>query len=126
MPKVTLTHTPGFNGYGSRFVINFSAKTGIPESEIIVAAIDDYVDDQIVSCACEETLKYCCRDIELDIDQARFEKLRSIHPNIDEAMRIAIAKFNQDATAGRCKSFPQFNSPRSNFLEMLARYVEEP
>ncbi len=123
MHKIVLTHIPGFHGYCSRHVIDFSARTGISEAEIIIAAIDDYADSpDIIGFPFDDILKYCYRDIGLEIDQPRFEKLQSVHHDIEEAMRIAIAKFFADVFRNRCISFPHLNSTRkSPFLEMLAR-----
>ena len=126
MRKIVLTHIPGFHRYCSRHVIDFSTRTGIPEAGIIIAAIDDYGDSpDILGFAFDDILKYCRRDIELEIDQPRFEKLQSIHHDIEEAMRIAIAKFFDDVFRNRCTSFPHLNSTRkSPFLQMLAETLK--
>ena len=122
MREVVLTHIPGFHGYCSRHVIDFSDRSGIPEAEIIIAAIDDYADSpDFIGFAFDDILKYCHRDIGLEIDHPRFEKLQSIHHDIEEAMRIAIAKFIDDVFRNRCASFPHLNSRRkSPFLQMLS------
>jgi hypothetical protein len=125
MQKIVLTHNPGFHGYSSRHVIDFSAKTGIPESRILLAAIDDHDGNNIVGFAFDEILKRCTRDIELEVDRIRLDKLQSIHPDVGEAMRIAIAGWFHGVAIGRCNSIPHLNSSKpSTFIDMLCRYAE--